>query len=165
MTKLRLKELDGCAVPKPLYPILRKLKADVPDLVYNSVYRGDDAAAILHRNGKHTQRELYDGFVRGLPGFLPANPPDRGTHILIGDGTVGRLFQKLKFWQCGIDVNDDLIEKVIEAARKHGWELYQPYPSGSEFHHLNFRKRPSRWKAFFYHYWPKRKKHRAKHHA
>lgn len=157
---IKLKVLDGCAVPKPLFPILRKLKSDVPGLTYNSVYRGDDAAAILHRHGKSTQRELFDGFVRGLPGFAPANPPDRGTHILIGDGTVGRLFEKLKFWQCGIDVNDSLVHAVIAAAAKHGWELYQPYPTGSEFHHLNFRKRPRRWKAFFFHFWPKKRKKR-----
>lgn len=154
MTKLRLKELDGCACPKPLYPILRKLKADVDGLEYNSIYRGDDAAAILHKNGKHTQREL---FIELPPGV--ANPPDRGSHILIGDGTVGRLFEKLKFWQCGIDVDDWLVAATIAAAAKHGWELYQPYPSGSEFHHLNFRKRPRRWKAFFFHYWPRKKRH------
>lgn len=157
----KLKVLDGCAVPKPLYPILRKLKKDVPGLTFNSVYRGDDAAKILHAHGKSTQRELYEGYVKGLPGFLPANPPDRGTHILLGDGVVGALHEKLPFWKCGLDINDSLIRATISAAAKHGWELYQPYPTSSEFHHLNFRKKPSRWKAFFYHYWPKkRRKHR-----
>jgi hypothetical protein len=145
---MRLKELDGCAVPRPLYPILKQLTEDVGSTV-NSVYRGDDAAALLHANGKQTQRDLYNGYVQGRPGYLPANPPDRGSHILIGDGVVGRLHQRLKWWQCGIDVNDALVDDFVRAARRRGWELYQPYPSGSEFHHVNFRKRPARWKIVF----------------
>ena len=56
----KLKVLDGCAVPKPLYPILRKLKKDVPGLTFNSVYRGDDAAKILHAHGKSTQRHRIE---------------------------------------------------------------------------------------------------------
>lgn len=150
-----LKVLDGCAVPKPLYPVLRKLKKDVPGLVFNSIYRGDDAAAILHRNGKHTQRELFETLPPGV-----ANPPDRGTHILLGDGTVGQLHEKLPFWKCGLDVNDEFVGAVIRAAAKRGWELYQPYSSSSEFHHLNFRRVPRGWKKLYFHYWPKKKRRR-----
>lgn len=154
---LKFKVIDGCPVPKPLYPILRKLKKET-GCTYNSIYRGDDVAGILHRFGKHTQRELYDGYIRGLPGFYPANPPTMGTHILKGDGVVGAREARLPWWECGIDVNDSDVPKIIAAAKRHGWELYQPYPTGSEYHHVNFRRKPSRWKAFFYHYWPKKRK-------
>jgi lysozyme len=147
---MRLVTLDGCACPRPLYPLLKKLQKET-GCTYNSIYRGDDAAAILHRHGKHTQRELYDGYARGLPGYYPANPPTMGTHILKGDGTVGRIGQKLPWWRCGIDVNDSDVPRLIAAAKKHGWTLYQPYASGSEYHHLNFRYKPSRWRAFFKH--------------
>lgn len=140
---VRYAVLDGCPCPRPMYPLPRKLKKET-DCTFNSIYRGDDVAAILHRYGKHTQRELFETLPPGV-----ANPPDRGSHILLGDGNVGALHERLPWWRCGIDVNDWDVPKLIAAAKRHGWDLYQPYPSGSEFHHLNFRKKPSRWRAFF----------------
>lgn len=142
---LRYAVIDGCPCPRPLYPILKKLKKET-GCVYNSIYRGDDVEAILHKHDKRTQRELFEQLPPGM-----ANPPDRGTHILRGDGVVGKLFAKLKFWQCGIDVDDEYVEPLIEAARRHGWRLYRPYSSESEYHHLNFASKPRRWKAFFHH--------------
>lgn len=153
---LKFVVLDGCACPKPLFPILKKIKEET-GCTYNSIYRGDDAAGILHAHDKSTQRELYQGFIEGRPGFLPANPPDRGTHILKGDGVVGKLFAKLPWWRCGIDVDDDEVEKVIAAAARHGWKLYRPYPSSLERHHLNFAEKPTRWRAFFRHVFGGRK--------
>jgi GH24 family phage-related lysozyme (muramidase) len=140
---MRYVVIDGCPCPRPLYPILKKLKAET-GCTYNSIYRGDDVAGLLHKVGKHTQRELYDELAPGM-----ANPPDRGTHILRGDGVVGKLFAKLPWWRCGIDVNDGDVDKLIAAARRHGWVLYRAYKTGSEYHHLNFACKPSRWKAFF----------------
>ncbi len=140
---LRYAVIDGCPCPKPLYPILRKLQKET-GCTYNSIYRGDDVRAILKAHGKHTQRELFETLPAGQ-----ANPPDRGTHILLGDGVVGALHEKLPWGECGIDVNDSDVPKVIAAAKRHGWEMYQPYPTGVEFHHLNFRVKPKRWKAFF----------------
>jgi lysozyme len=140
---MRYEVIDGCPCPKPLFPLLKKLKAET-GCTYNSIYRGEDVAGILHRFGKHTQAELFAELPAGM-----ANPPDRGTHILLGDGVVGRLHEKLPWWKCGIDVNDEQVEEVIAAAKRHGWTLYRPYPSGSEFHHLNFAHKPKRWRAFF----------------
>lgn len=140
---VRYAVIDGCPCPKPLYPILRKLKAET-GCTYNSIYRGDDVAHILHANGKHTQAELFAELPPGV-----ANPPDRGTHILRGDGVVGALFSKLPWWQCGIDINDSQVDEVIAAARRHGWKLYRPYPSGSEYHHVCLARKPRRWRAFF----------------
>jgi len=137
--------IDGCPCPKPMYPLLRKLQRDVGiDPLYNSIYRGDDVASILHRFGKHTQRELFNELPPGV-----ANPPDRGSHILRGDGNVGVLFSKLPWWRCGIDISDAYVDTVIAAAAKHGWKLYRPYSSGSEYHHVNFAKKPTRWRAFY----------------
>jgi hypothetical protein len=154
---LRLSVLDGCAVPRPLYPVLRKLKHE-SGCTFNSVYRGDDAAGILHRHGKHTQRELYETLPAGT-----ANPPGRSTHELRSDGVPypGPIGRKLRWWQCGLDVNDWEISHVIDTAKKLGWELFQPYPSGTEYHHLNFRRRPARWRLIFHAvFGPKRRKHR-----
>lgn len=152
--------IDGCPCPKPMYPLLKKLKAET-GCTYNSIYRGDDVADILHHFGKHTQAELFAELPPGV-----ANPPDRGTHILRGDGVVGKLFAKLPWWQCGIDLNDEDVEKVIAAARRHGWTLYRPYPSGTEYHHVCFAQKPSRWRAFFRNVFdkakPKPKQHKPK---
>lgn len=153
---MRYNVIDECPAPRPLYPILRKLQKET-GCTYNSIYRGDDVAHILHRFGKHTQRELYAELGPGV-----ANPPDRGSHILIGDGTVGRLFAKLRFWQCGIDLNDADVPGFIAAAKRHGWDVYQPYPTGTEYHHVNFRRKPRLWKAFFHNVFGK-VKHRRGH--
>lgn len=103
----------------------------------NSIYRGQDAAEILHRHGKHSQTELYE------QGY-PANRPGASTHELFSDAVAyaGPVGRKLEWWQQGIDVNDRDVERMIAAAKEHGWELFQPYKSGSEYHHLNFRRRP-----------------------
>src|SRR4051812_11512408 len=100
---LRYAVIDGCPCPRPMYPLLRKLKADT-GCTFNSIYRGDDVARILHRFGKHTQAELYAMYLRGEG--LPANPPTMGTHILKGDGVVGAAGEDLPWWRCGMDIND-----------------------------------------------------------
>jgi hypothetical protein len=136
---------DGCPVPQGIARRLKVLKKDVPSARLNSGYRGEQAAGLLHKLGKHTQGELYDGFRRGLPGYLPANPPGFSSHELRSDGNS--FFGKprgarLPWWQCGLDFNDQDIPKLIRAAKKHGWDLRQPYTSGPEYHHLNFAKKP-----------------------
>lgn len=145
---MRLKLIDECPCPRRLYPVLVKLKRDT-GCEFQSIYRGDDAAKLLHRHGKHTQRELYEGYRAGRPGYNPANPPDRGTHILLGDGVVGRLHEKLDWWQVGLDIDDAHTDDVIRAAARQGWEVYRPYAGSSEYHHLNFRRKPRRWRLWF----------------
>lgn len=154
---LRYSVIDGCPCPKPLYPILRKLKKET-GCTFNSIYRGDDVVGTLHKYGKQSQRELYEGYQAGLPGYYPANPPTQGTHILLGDGTVGRVGAKLPWWKCGIDVNTSDVRKLQAAAKRHGWRLYRPYKTASESHHLNFARKPSRWRAFFRNVFGKAKK-------
>lgn len=94
----------------------------------------------------HDQAYLYEGFERGLPGFLPANPPTQGTHLQLGDGVVGRVGQHLQPYQLGIDVvsagrsND--CQPLVEWLNRSGYHVYRPYPTSSEAHHLNFRAAP-----------------------
>lgn len=153
--------LDGCPCPKPLYPILKKLKAET-GCTFESIYRGDDALALLHANGKHSQREIADATPaeRAAWGILGTpNPAGQSTHELFSDGVAykGPVGRKLRWWQCGIDVDDAHIEVVMHAAARHGWKLKHPYRAGVEFHHLNFAKRPRRWRAFFRHVFGKPK--------
>jgi lysozyme len=145
---LRYAVIDDCPCPRPLYPILRKLKEET-GCTYQSIYRGTDAARLLAKFGKHDQAYLYAH--QGTEGIGPANPPGRSTHELDSDGVPykGPIGRKLVWWQCGIDVDDAHVDAVIAAAHKHGWTLFRPYGAGSEFHHVNFAHKPSRWKAFY----------------
>jgi hypothetical protein len=139
--------VQGCPVPRQLARIIRPaLKASGATLT--SCYRGSDPQGqrILHRNGKHTQAELYYGFVHHLPGFLPANRPGTSTHELRSDGAAyaGPVGRKLAWWQCGMDVDDAHVKRFERELRKRGVKVHQPYPTGSEFHHVNLSTRPPR---------------------
>ena len=139
---MKYKVIDQCAVPKRLYPILRQLKKDIPGLTYNSLYRGGDVRALLHRYGKHTQAELYRMGE-------PANPPGVGSHVLRGDGTFGVYGERLPWWACGIDMDDEYVKRFIARAHHYGWFVKQPYSSANEYHHVNFYKKPSRWRYYY----------------
>lgn len=97
---------------------------------------------LLHRLGKSTQRELYEGWIHRLPGFLPANPPTQGTHMRIGDGVVGAVGQLLEWWQEGIDSTAATQLRII--LNRLGYLVYRPYSSPREEHHTNFRDNPHR---------------------
>jgi hypothetical protein len=118
----------------PYIELLRKKSG----ATINSIYRGQDAASILHRHGKHTQAEIH--------AMLPAisNPPGRSTHELRSDGVAyaGPVGRQLAWWQQGIDVNDEDVTRMKLEASRLGWHLIQPYSRGVEFHHLNFSRRP-----------------------
>lgn len=145
---LRYAVIDSCPCPRPLYPILRKLKKET-GCTFESIYRGTDAEKLLEKLGKHDQAYLFAH--QGTEGIGPANPPGRSTHELDSDGVPykGPIGRKLSWWQCGIDIDDAHVDAVIAAAHKHGWTLFRPYGAGSEFHHVNFAHKPSRWKAFY----------------
>jgi lysozyme len=137
--------IDDCPCPKPMYPLLRKLKEET-GCVYQSIYRGTDVEKLLEKFGKHDQAWLFANLPPGT-----ANPPGRSTHELDSDGVPypGPIGRKLVWWECGIDIDDAHVDAVIAAARKHGLTLFRPYGAGVEFHHVNFAHKPSRWKAFF----------------
>jgi hypothetical protein len=139
---MQLAVLDRCAVPRRLKPVLWVIKRR-SGCTFESLYRGQDAAKLLARFGKHTQAYLYEH--QNEPGFNPANPPGFSTHELFNDGMVYprlRRGAKLEYWQLGIDVDDQDVEDAIAAAAHYGWHLRRPYSSGSEQHHLNFTKKP-----------------------
>jgi lysozyme len=136
--------IDNCPVPVQIAPQVRLLKHAVPSAVLQSAYRGKDARPLLRRLHKHTQAFLFAAFSKHLPGFLPANRPKTSTHELYSDGVAyrGPVGRPIRPWGCGLDWNVEAVPKLIAAARHFGWDLFQPYPSGAEFHHLNFRRYP-----------------------
>lgn len=138
--------IQGCPVHADIAPYIAICLLDCGAVV-NSIYRGSDAAAILHRHGKHSQAELYQLFLDGAGN--PANPPGFSSHELRSDGVAYPVArgEPLAWWQQGFDVNDTDVERVIAAGARYGWQLHRPYSSGSEFHHLNFRIQPPRPRA------------------
>lgn len=142
---MRFVIVQGCPVPKKLAPFLRKVLAE-SGAQLQSCYRGDDARALLHKCGKHSQKELYSGWCRRLPGYNPANPPGFSTHELRNDGAAYPRVKrggKLPWWAVGIDIDDAHVLRFIAVAKKHGWVVSRTYPSSrAEFHHVNFRKPP-----------------------
>lgn len=132
----------GVVAPTKLVPVLRQLQQDT-GCSYASCYRGSNARALLNAHGLHDQAQIYQEFLNGTEPN-PANPPGRSTHECRSDGVpyAGPVGRRLAWWQCGMDVDDAHVLACVAAAAKHGWVAFRPYPTGSEFHHLNLAKLP-----------------------
>lgn len=149
----RYKVIDGCPAPRKYAWAWHKLKIEVVGAhgtLYNSIYRGSDAAGILHAHGHHTQAEVIQLHAEGVPGFGPADPVDLSSHCLYNDGLVAPhrpVGSKIPGWECGFDVNDALVPKVEMAIRKLGFHGRRVYLVGSEYHHFNFTRPPQRHHA------------------
>lgn len=150
---MRFHTIDLCPVPESIAPAVREVKADT-GATLTSCYRGDDpnGVRILHRWGKQNQRELYDGFRRGLPGYNPANPPGSSTHECRSDGVAYRWwprFLRIPSWAVGQDwTNGVVASAVVRMYVRHGFVAAITYPGNSrELHHVNLRKKPriSKW--------------------
>lgn len=157
---MRYLALDGCAVSRPMYGVLRHLKREagfgLHDAVYDSIYRGNEPGVvhILHAHGKHTQQEVIDLHAQGVPGYGPANSVTTTTHCCFNDGVAypnRPVGAHLPWWCCGFDVPDLYVVRMERAAARIGWHVHRPYSSGSEYHHLNFSQRPGRWRIIYDH--------------
>jgi hypothetical protein len=67
--------IDGCPVPASIAPYV-KLVLDHAGQQAQSIYRGQDAAALLHAHGKHTQAEIHAMCDAGVGGRRARRPPD-----------------------------------------------------------------------------------------
>jgi hypothetical protein len=143
--RVRYVDVQGCPVPRQLATII------VPSLAatgatLTSCYRGNDpqGVKILEAHGKHTQQQLYEGWLHHLPGYLPANRPGTSTHELRSDGVAyaGPVGRVLEWWQCGMDIDDYHVDAFIRHLAGRGVTAHRPYPSGSEHHHVNLSSRP-----------------------
>lgn len=134
---------QGCPANEMVAPYFEIIRRDVARRhpgwgKVNSVYRGENAKAILHAHGLRTQGEL-------IAAGLPAAAEDESTHCLRNDGRAypnQRRKAYLQWWQQGLDTNDEEVALWKDCARARGWELTDPYHTGSEKHHLNFAKQP-----------------------
>lgn len=131
--------IDCCPAPAALIDELKILKA-ASGCTYVSIYRGTDAADLLAQCGKHDQAWLFANLPPGQ-----ANPPGRSTHELFNDGVAypGPPGMKLEYWQVGLDIDDQHVERFIAEARERGWVVTITYPTSAvEHHHVNFRFEP-----------------------
>lgn len=140
--------INGCPVGKLIAPYIQIITADAGADV-SSIYRGDDARAILNAHGKHSQRQLFDATPAERIAWEILGTPDRpgtSSHEMRSDGVpypkvpVGHKLPH--WWMQGFDVDTAHSSAVIRQAKRHGWDVFRPYPSGAEIHHLNFRSRP-----------------------
>lgn len=130
--------IDGSPVPYDVAPYIARILKKAGQHA-NSIYRGDDAAALLHAHGKHTQAEIHK--------LYPAisNPPGRSSHELRGDGTVGSLGEHLPTWRVGVDSGTDSPasrDAITKAAKALGYTVAHPYSRGVEAHHWNLTAKP-----------------------
>lgn len=148
--------IDGCPCPfevaPQVYMVLRRAGQTA-----SSIYRGEDAKAILHHLGKHTQGELYWLSEHGTPAEreaagLPAggggvNREGRSEHECKSDGVgkAGPPGRDLPRWQVGVDsgTNTDESRAAITSAGAHfGWVVAHHYDAGVERHHWCFDEPP-----------------------
>jgi hypothetical protein len=129
----RFRVIDGCPVPASIAPYVYIVLRDAGHTA-SSIYRGDDARAILHRHGKRTQAEIH----RDMPAI--SNPPGRSQHELRNENG-----QPLAEWQIGVDSGTDSSRDkraINAAAARNGWATHHPYKRGVEGHHWQFLRRP-----------------------
>lgn len=143
MAKPRYLLIDGCPCPYDVAPyvylVLRRAGQTAA-----SIYRGDDAAPLLHAHGHHTQREIYND-----PAYAgKANPPGFSQHELFSDGIGNPRVprgQKLDSWQIGVDSGGDdqaSKDRITAAAAHYKWKVKHPYDRGVEGHHWCFAVQP-----------------------
>lgn len=144
MKKRKFLVIDGCPCPRDVAPyvylVLRRANQTA-----SSIYRGDDpeAKAILHRHGKHTQRELH-----AMPQYRNiSNPEGRSEHDLHSDGVArpGPVGHHLAEWEIGVDSGTDSShdkKAIVAAGRHYGLHVAHPYSRGVEGHHWHFTKKP-----------------------
>ena len=130
-------------VPKRMRNVIQRC-LDKSGSGLNSCLRTQAAVNYARQHGAllSSQTELYQGYITGQPGYNPANPPGRSTHERRSDGVAypGPVGRPLMGWQVGMDLSDS--QGFIDAAKREGWICFRPYPVGSEWHHVNFRRRP-----------------------
>lgn len=139
---MKFEIVDNTPVPAQIADCVREIKHRT-GATLNSCDRSAEAEPYLRRLGKKSQRQLYEGWMRRLPGYNPANPPGFSTHERRNDGSAYPVPKgaPLRYWQVGMDWSNS--DAVIRAAKELGFTATRTYPRDRrEYHHLNFRREP-----------------------
>lgn len=138
----------------PVSPVLNLTltKIDELKIVEFTVISGDRRAGVAERFGHSSQLYLFEH--QHDPGFNPANPPLTSTHEYRNGGENGRypgysgtpaypkvpVGKHLGPHELGLDLASNAQATAFcEATAKVGLHFFQPYPTGSELHHVNCR--------------------------
>lgn len=107
------------------------------------------------RPGYQSQKELYDGFAAGRPGYFPANQPGFSSHEGYADGRatfhrkdgrVARRGEEIVEFEWGIDAVNapgGSAQRIVQWLNSKGYKAERPYSVQSERHHFCFRKSPA----------------------
>lgn len=139
--------IDSCPVPAKIADAVRECKRRSGQ-VLTSCDRSTAAEPLLRRLGKKSQNQLYWGFVHGLPGYNPANPPGFSTHERFNDGPAFPQYRR------GARLPDELVGQdwsagwaAAKAYNAMGIPAALTYPgSAREAQHVNIRAVSSKWK-------------------
>jgi hypothetical protein len=135
----------------PVSPILSLTLREVDKLqvVSFTVISGDRRAGVAERFGHSSQEYLF--LHQNDPGFNPANPPLTSTHEYRNGGENPRYpgyiggpafphvptGAHLAPHQLGLDLaSNDEASEFCRATEHVGLHFFQPYPTGSELHHI-----------------------------
>ncbi len=118
----------------------------------NSAIRDNSIMNKWRGNGMRnlqSQQQLYDGWKRRLPGYFPANPPNRTSHAGFSDGNPAfhaAAGSRIPKYMWGIDAVNKPggdAKGLVTWLNSHGYHSTRPYPQVSERHHLMFTKSPA----------------------
>jgi hypothetical protein len=112
------------------------------------VISGDRRDGIAQRFGHQSQAQVYAAFLAGTG--LPANPPNSSTHEYVNGGNGGTpafssapAGAKLDASKLGLDLRSNAEASAFcAAAAKLGYDVFQPYKTGTELHHVCIRSNP-----------------------
>jgi hypothetical protein len=136
-------------VPVPPVLGLTLEKIDKLEIVQFTLISGDRRAGVAERFGHSSQTYLF--LHQNDPGFNPANPPLTSTHEYRNGGenprypgyVGGPAFPRVPMGKLlgpqalGLDLaSNGEATAFCRAVAKHGLDFFQPYPTGSELHHI-----------------------------
>lgn len=133
--------MDGTPVFRILNLVLLDCRANGWKGILNSADRREGVA---ERFGKMSQAKLYECSKNCTPdchgNCNPANPPWMGSHLLIGDGVVGKEGERLPEWQLGLDTSE--ADELRAVLKRLGYSAVRPYADSREQHHTNLTQNP-----------------------
>ena len=100
-------------------------------LLWDCRHHGWNGKLTSGKRSRARQLWLYRAWIARLPGFNPADPPDKSAHCKLG-------------WRCAVDVTD--ADQFVTIAKHRGWPVTRPH--SRERWHVEFSRRPRRtWKG------------------
>lgn len=129
----------------PVFLIIALVLADARANGWSGILvSADRRKGVAERFGKMSQAKLYECSKNCRADCYgncnPANPPTQGTHLLIGDGVVGKVGENLEPFELGLDTSE--ADELRSVLNRLGYSAYRPYADSREVHHTNLKTNP-----------------------